>query len=159
MAGIDDWTWPELLSIVEDAPGVLEQLLVHLERSGKIPKELTRDLAGDKEWSDAVDDSANELSREEARKDLTSRLLLLVSNLRDVRKQGGPKEGRPRRTPARDLPIGQKRADDDPHLWSWYKLKNFLDVDSSYVPYVPCRSSTSSLPVGYSLARSTGAYR
>ena len=126
MDGIDDWTWPELMAIVEDTPGVLEQLLVHLERSGKIPKGLTRGLAVDKELSDSVDDQANELSQEEAQKDLASRPLLLVSNLRDVRRQTAPKEGRPRRTPAREMPIGQKRADDDPHLW-WFPIPTQKD--------------------------------
>ena len=43
-----------------------------------------------------------------------------------MRKQGGAKEGRPRRTPARDLPIGQKRADDDPHLW-WFPMPTQKD--------------------------------
>ena len=126
MTGIDDLTWPDLMAIVEDTPGVLEQLLVHLERTGKIPKQLTRDLAGEKESSDSVDDQADEMSQEDARNDITSRLLLLVSNLRDVRRQTAPKEGRPRRSPAREMPIGQKRADDDPHLW-WFPIPSQKD--------------------------------
>ena len=67
MAGMDDWTWPELTALVEGTPGVLEQLLVHLERTGKIPKELTRGGVFDEESSDSVDDQANELSQDEAR--------------------------------------------------------------------------------------------
>lgn len=126
MASVDDWTWPELVDIVEGTPGALEQLLVHLEGTGKIPKELTRGGLADEESSDSVDDQADELSQAKARQDLTSRLLLLVSNLRDVRKQAAPKEGRPRRTPARDLPTGQKRADDDPHLW-WFPVPTQKD--------------------------------
>ena len=81
MAGMDDWTWPELTALVEGTPGVLEQLLVHLERTGKIPKELTRGGVFDEESSDSVDDQADEMSQDEARKDLTSRLLLLVPSL------------------------------------------------------------------------------
>ena len=110
MTGIDDLTWPDLMAIVEDTPGVLEQLLVHLERTGKTPKQLTRDLAGEKESSDSVNGQADEMSQEDARNDITSRLLLLVSNLRDVRRQTAPKEGRPRRI-SRAFQLGKCLSD------------------------------------------------
>lgn len=42
-------TWAELLVIVEDTPGALEQVLVHLERTGKIPKQLTKDGVAEEE--------------------------------------------------------------------------------------------------------------
>ena len=85
MATSDDMSWADLRSIIEHTPGATEQVLVHLERTGKIPKQLTKDGVGEERRIDRVDDPAHEMSQDEAQEDLSSRLMLLVTNLRDVR--------------------------------------------------------------------------
>eukprot|EP00566_Odontella_aurita_P032020 CAMPEP_0113598476 /NCGR_PEP_ID=MMETSP0015_2-20120614/41612_1 /TAXON_ID=2838 /ORGANISM="Odontella" /LENGTH=58 /DNA_ID=CAMNT_0000506505 /DNA_START=40 /DNA_END=212 /DNA_ORIENTATION=- /assembly_acc=CAM_ASM_000160 len=44
MAGSDDMAWADLGAIVEHTPGALEQLLVHLERTGKRGRDAVRGM-------------------------------------------------------------------------------------------------------------------
>ena len=84
------FTWDDLASLIKNTPGALEQVLLHFEDSGMIPKELTSldEFRSASNITNSTDThTSGDMNKAEAIADLKTRLESMVDSLRDARKQ------------------------------------------------------------------------